>query len=251
VTARTGDQDGHDVGDGIAVSVVLPVFNEQAAIEGVVRDVVEVTRDLAPGRSEVVVVDDGSVDATRAIVDRLAGELPEVRVIHQANAGHGPALLAGFDQARGRWIAHLDTDDQIPAKELIGLWAERGDAALVLGIRTDRDDPRHRLVLSAVVRRLVGLVAGRPLRDANVPCKLVRRDLWREVRPLLPDDTFAPSIALAVAAARWGRPIRQVSVLHRARSSGASSLRPVRLARAVARAGLQTARLAAQLHRPR
>lgn len=232
------------------LSVVVPVYNEAPAVEAVVREVVAVARDLAPGRSEIVVVDDGSSDGTGAIVDRLAAELPEVHVVHQpANRGHGPALLAGFDRARGRWIAHLDSDDQIPAKELASLWDERDGAALVLGVRADRDDPRHRLALSAVVRRLVAALARRPIRDANVPCKLVAADLWHEVRPLLADDTFAPSIALALVAARRHRPLREVPVTHRARATGVSSLRPLRLARAVATAGAQTVTLAWRLRR--
>ncbi len=232
------------------LSVVLPVYDEAPAIEAVVRDVTAVARDLARGECEVVVVDDGSSDGTGAILDRLAGELPEVHVVHQpANRGHGPALLAGFDRATGRWIAHLDSDDQIPAGELKRLWAGRDDAALVLGVRAQRADPTHRLVLSRVVRRAVAVLAGRPIRDANVPCKLIAADLWREVRPLLADDTFAPSIALAIVAARRGRPIREAVVAHRARASGTSSLRPLRLAAAVVTAGRQATALAWRLRR--
>ncbi|HMG44799.1 MAG TPA: glycosyltransferase family 2 protein [Acidimicrobiales bacterium] len=234
----------------LELTVVVPVYDESETIEAVVREVVVVADELAPGRCEVVVVDDGSTDGTGALVDVLAAELPEVQVVHQVNRGHGPALLVGFDRARGRWIGHLDSDDQIPAKELAGLWSERAGADLVLGVRTDRDDPQHRLVLSAVVRRLVGLLAGRPVRDANVPCKLFRADLWAEARPLLPDDVFAPSIALALVAARQGHVIQEVPVAHRARTAGASTLRPLRLARAVATATGQTLTLAWRL-RPR
>jgi glycosyltransferase involved in cell wall biosynthesis len=232
------------------LSVVVPVFDEAPAIEAVVRDVTAVARDLAPGRCEVVVVDDGSSDGTGAILDRLAAEIPELDVVHQpANRGHGPALLAGFDRSRGRWMAHLDSDDQIPADELKRLWDRRDDAQLVLGVRAQRADPTHRLVLSGVVRRLVAVLAGRPIRDANVPCKLIAADLWHEVRPLLADDTFAPSIALAIVAARRGRPIHEAVVAHRARATGVSSLRPLRLAAAVATAGRQAVALAWRLRR--
>jgi glycosyltransferase involved in cell wall biosynthesis len=229
--------------------VVIPVYNEEEVIEAVLREVVEVTWGLVGGAGEVVVVDDGSTDATGLIVDRLAEELPELRVVHQPNRGHGPALLAGFDRATGAWMAHLDSDDQIPAKELAGLWAERRGVELLLGIRVDRDDPSHRLVLSRWVQRFVSLLAGRAIHDANVPCKLLTADLWRSARPLLADDTFAPSISLAMVAARRGHVIRQVPVTHRARSSGTSSLRPWRLTRAVARAARQTISLSWRLRR--
>jgi glycosyltransferase involved in cell wall biosynthesis len=245
----TEPDDGRHPDPGPELTVVVPVYDEAATIESVVREVAAVADELAPGACEVLVVDDGSTDATPAIVDALAAELPGVEVVHQVNQGHGPALLVGFDRARGRWIGHLDSDDQIPAKELVALWAERAGADLVLGVRTGRDDPRHRLVLSAVVRRLVGLLAGRRIHDANVPCKLVTAELWAEARPLLPDGTFAPSIALALVAARRGRVLREVPVTHRARASGASSLRPLRLARAVVRAGAQTVALLPRLRR--
>ncbi len=231
----------------VGLTVVVPVYNEAPAIEAVVKDIVVVAHDLAAGRSEVIVVDDGSSDGTGAIVDRLAVDMPQLMVVHQRNRGHGPALLVGFDRARGGWIAHLDSDDQIPADELTRLWERRAGADLVLGVRTVRADPRHRLVLSAVVRRVVSVLAARPVRDANVPCKLVSRSLWAEARPLLADGTFAPSISLVMVAARRGRSIREVPVAHRARVSGVSSLRPVRLARAVVVSGAQTVRLAFRL----
>jgi dolichol-phosphate mannosyltransferase len=232
------------------LTVVVPVYNEAPSIDAVVRDAVDVARDIAGDRAEVLVVDDGSTDATAAIVDALADELPELRVVHQSNAGHGPALLTGFDLAAGQWLGHIDSDDQIPAKELAGLWAGRGDAALVLGVRVDRDDPRHRLVLSRQVRRLVSALAGRPVRDPNVPCKLFAAELWRETRPLLAHDTFAPSISLVLVAARRGRQITEVPVVHRARATGRSSLRPLRLAHAAASATRQTVALVLRLRRP-
>jgi glycosyltransferase involved in cell wall biosynthesis len=231
------------------LTIVIPVYNEAPAIESVVRDVVDLARDLAGERAEVVVVDDGSTDGTAAIVDALAEELPELQVVHQPNAGHGPALLTGFDRAAGRWIGHLDSDDQIPAKELAGLWAERDDAALVLGVRVDRDDPPYRVALSRQVRRVVSTLAGQPVRDANVPCKLFTAELWQEARPLLAPDTFAPSISLVMVAARRGYGLHQVPVTHRARATGTSSLRPVRLARAVAKATRQTLALGLRLRR--
>ncbi|HWJ99062.1 MAG TPA: glycosyltransferase family 2 protein [Acidimicrobiales bacterium] len=234
--------------DPVELSVVLPAHDEEAAIEGVIRDVVATVRSLAPGASEVLVVDDGSTDATGQILDRLAAELAEVEVVHQRpNYGHGPALLTGFARARGAWVGHLDTDDQIPADQLAQLWTRRAGADLVLGVRVARDDPRHRLVVTKVLRFLVGRFAGRPIRDANVPCKLISRDLLEEALPLLPADTFAPSVGLAVVAARRGRTIVEVPVVHQARPHGESSLKPLRLVSALVTSTRQTAALARSL----
>jgi glycosyltransferase involved in cell wall biosynthesis len=232
----------------VALSVVLPAHDEEAAIEGVVRDVVATVRSLVDGAGEVLVIDDGSTDRTGAILDALAQELDEVSVVHQRpNRGHGPALRTGWERARGDWVGHLDTDDQIPADQLALLWPQRDGADLVLGIRTDRDDPRHRLLVTKVLRALVGRLAGQPIRDANVPCKLVAADLLAEALPLMPPDTFAPSVGLAVVAARRGRVVRQVPVVHRARPHGTSSLKPLRLASALWTSTRQTVALARSL----
>lgn len=228
----------------IELSVVLPVYNEPS-IDRVVREVVALVDDIAPGAGEVIVVDDCSTDGTPSILAALVDELPTLRVLTQRpNRGHGPALLTGFDHARGAWIGHLDTDDQIPTAELGRLWVERKGRDLVLGDRVEREDPQHRLVLTWFVRGVVSLLARRRLHDANVPCKLFTRELWGEVRPLLDDGTFAPSVALAVVAARRGRSIHVIEVTHRARSEGETTLKPVKLARAVLRSTSETVKVA-------
>src|SRR5690606_26510698 len=132
------------------------------------------------------------------------------------------------------------TDDQIPTRELGRLWAAREGADLVLGNRVEREDPRHRLVLTRLVRAVAGALAGQTIPDSNVPCKVFTAELWHEVRPLIADDTFAPSVALAVVASRRRRVVRVIEVSHRARSAGETTLKPIRLARAVLRSARET-----------
>jgi glycosyltransferase involved in cell wall biosynthesis len=239
----TGGASG-PAGSPVDLTVVLPAYNEPG-IERVVREVVALVDDLVPGRGEVVVVDDASTDDTPVTLGRLATELPTLTVLRQpVNQGHGPALIRGFGAARGAWIGHLDTDDQIPTAELGRLWGERDGADLVLGSRVQRHDPRHRLVLTAFTRTLVGRLAGSPVHDANVPCKIFTRELWAEVAPLVPADTFAPSLALVVVAYRRERTVRILEVRHQPRMEGETTLRPARLARAVARSTRQTVAVA-------
>ena len=226
----------------IELSVVLPVYNEPG-IAAVVREVVDLVDAVVPGRGEVIVVDDGSTDDTPARLDELARHMVTLTVIHQVNQGHGPAIWRGFADAKGHWIAHLDTDDQVPAAELARLWEARDGFDLVLGDRVKRHDPRHRLVLTSVVRWLTTRLAGRPIHDANVPCKVFTRDLWEQASALIPSDTFAPSIALVVVAARRDHRIQTLEVSHRERTQGETTLRPWRLARAIATSTVQTVRV--------
>jgi dolichol-phosphate mannosyltransferase len=217
------------------LSVVLPAHNE---VDGI-RDVLErlhdeVTARFEPGEVEIVVVDDASTDATAEVLDGLTGELPELAVVRQpANLGHGPTLVRAIDESRAPWIFHVDSDGQFDPADFSRLWAARDGSELVLGVRSHRQDPRHRLVLSRLVAHLVGRLAGHPVRDANTPFKLFRRSLWDEVRPLMPADPFAPSVLLVLGAHRLGRSVFEVPVGHLPRPHGTSHLRPVRLGRGV------------------
>src|SRR6185312_13852253 len=93
-------------------SIVLPAYNEQAVIADTVYACIKATARFCPN-AEIVVVDDGSRDATGDIAEALAATDASVRVIHnQPNKGYGGALLAGFGAARGEWLFFMDSDGQ-------------------------------------------------------------------------------------------------------------------------------------------
>ena len=122
------------------VSVVMPVYNEQATL----RDIVAAVRAV-PIAKEIVLVDDGSVDASRAILAELAA-LPGVRVIvHDRNRGKGAALRTGFAAARGQVVIVQDADLEYDPAEYPALLAPivRGEADVVYGSRylVDPADP--------------------------------------------------------------------------------------------------------------
>lgn len=97
----------------LPLSVVMPAYNEEAAIEQALREVQRHVLTLIPG-AEVIVVNDGSRDGTGLILDRLVAENSSLRVIHQPNGGHGRALRTGLDAARGEHVFLIDSDRQIP-----------------------------------------------------------------------------------------------------------------------------------------
>jgi uncharacterized protein (TIGR03663 family) len=229
-----------------ALSVVVPVWNEEGSIGRLIE---ELSRALP--EHELIVVDDASTDGTQQILERLRKLHPALRVEQlERNSGHGPAVTHGIGLASNEWVFVLDSDRQIPVAEFERLWAGRDSAAVVLGVRTKRRDPLHRRVGSRLVAALASLLAGRRLRDPNVPFRLFRRELWEELRHALPAAPRAPMLALSVGAAARGKSVAQVPVFHRARSSGRPSLAGLRLMRFGLRAVAELARFRLRLAGP-
>src|SRR5687767_8993322 len=105
-----------------SLSVVVPVWNEQATIGQLVKDLDAELASLV-AHLEIIVVDDASTDRTPAILECLAAELGSLRVLRaERNAGHGPAVLTGLAAASGDWIFHIDSDGQLVVADFGRLW---------------------------------------------------------------------------------------------------------------------------------
>jgi glycosyltransferase involved in cell wall biosynthesis len=124
---------------------------------------------LGPRLHELVLVDDGCPDGSRAAMVELAEEDPRVRpVVLGRNVGQHAATLAGLRQATGSWVVVMDADLQDPPEAVPALIAraEAGDVDAVFGGRQGRYESRSRLLTSSVYKRLQGALVGVP-RDAG------------------------------------------------------------------------------------
>ena len=208
----------------ILLSVIMPAYNEEAAIADAVGELQRWVLTALP-TAELIVVDDGSRDDTGRILDKLAAGEPRLRAIHQKNAGHGVALRTGLELARGEYFFLLDSDRQVPLDAFPGLWEVARGREGALGVRWPRHDPCFRLMLTKVVRALLVLLFRVRLRDANCPFKIVRRSVWAEARDVIPEGTITPSLFLAVWMTRRWPNIPQHEVPHRIRATGVVSIR--------------------------
>lgn len=230
------------------LSVIMPVYNEEGAIAQAIEEVQRHVLDHVPG-SELVVVDDGSRDATGRLLDAAASADHRIDVIHRANGGHGAALLTGLKAARGEYIFLIDSDRQIPLDDFATAWARMLDGRdAVFGVRRRRFDPAFRLHLSRLVRESVNVLFRVRLQDANAPYKLFRRAVWQDARECVPDETLAPSLFLAIVAKSRGYNILEVDVTHKERNTGEVSLRRVKLLKFCARGLGQMIRLIRRVH---
>lgn len=232
MSATIAPQTPRAVGDGppARLSVVMPAYNEAANIEAAIDDVVAQVFAVVPA-AEMLVVDDGSRDATGAIAAECSRRDPRIRVIVQANAGHGPALVRGLREARGDYCLLLDSDRQIGLGDFAETWRLAQDHDAVLGVRRDRADPRHRLLLSATLRAGMAAFLGVRSSDPNVPYKLIRRRVALDALDAMPPQPRIPSILLVVYLARRGLATVEQPVRHFERVAGETTLRFMRLVR--------------------
>src|SRR3984893_3355550 len=212
----------------VELSVVIPVFNEAASLEELLR---ELTGTLdAWGRSyEIIVVDDGSTDQSFAILARLQAIDPRLRVIRfRRNFGQTAAFSAGFAHARGSLIVTSDGDLQNDPRDIPAMVGEleRG-YDIVCGWRRARKDAfLSRLVPSMLANGLLSWVTGLRLHDYGCSLKVFRADVVKPLKLYGEMHRFIPAIA-----SEQGVAIAESVVNHRPRRHGRSKYGTSRTAR--------------------
>ena len=151
------------------VSIVFPAYNEAENIVQVVEDFAAVLSDVS---TEIIVVNDGSTDDTQRVLEAIT--LPNLRVIqHEVNLGYGSALRSGFSAALGRWTFFTDSDRQFRPQDFNRLWERRMEADLILGVRSDRQDPSFRRMNAWLWGQYVRRVFSVDVTDINCAFKLL------------------------------------------------------------------------------
>jgi glycosyltransferase involved in cell wall biosynthesis len=206
------------VARSVEISAVMPAFNEEANLE---QSVGRMAAALAQHTRafEILVVDDGSVDRTPAVLDRLKSSHPSLRVIrHPANRGYGAAVRSGFEAARYGWVFLMDADNQFDPAQVDLLLARAADADIVAGFRKHRRDPLPRRLNAWAFFTLVRILFGRLGRDVNCAFKLIRRDLL--ARMALHSDGALINTEMLVLARQMHARMVEVPVHHYPRMSG-------------------------------
>jgi len=204
----------------LELSIVVPMHNEAG---NVVRLAHEIAAVLAPGTFEVLLVDDGSSDATLAEALRLRRAIPELRVLgHTKRLGQSAAIWSGVRAARAAWIVTLDGDgqnDPADIPELLKARSDAGDASvrLVVGHRTRRHDSAWRRVQSRIANGVRRGLLGDRTPDTGCGLKLFARDTFLALPSFTHMHRFLPALFL-----REGARVISIPVGHRPRTVGRS-----------------------------
>ncbi len=201
-----------------SLSIVLPCYDEAPNVVAAVADA-----DAAGSRfateHEIIVVDDGSHDRTRAIAESIALLNPRVRVVaHEHNRGYGAAVRSGVEASGSEWVLLTDADLQFDLSELHLMLPLAADHDLVAGYRIDRADPVARRLAAHAWNRLMRWTFRIGVRDVDCAFKLVRGSAVRALD--LQSDGAMISTELVVRAEMAGWRIAEAGVHHRPRPAG-------------------------------
>ncbi len=207
-------------GDAPALSVVVPVFNEQDNVAPLVGEIVQALRGVVP--FEIVYVDDSSRDGTLAALSALKATTPELRVLrHTKQSGQSTAIRTGVVASRGKWIATLDGDGQNDPADIPRLLAARDAAApgvkLFAGWRVNRQDSGSKRWASKFANALRSRLLRDDTPDPGCGTKLFDRAVFLDLPYFDHMHRYLPAL---VKRAGW-RAV-SVPVHHRGRTSGVS-----------------------------
>jgi len=206
------------------LSLVMPAHNEAPNMPELMAMIVRTMPALAQN-FEIVLVDDGSTDATAAAaLEALPEELRDrLRIVrHDHKSGYGISVGDGLRAAQGDWIAFSDSDLQFDFSDFVGLARHLGTADLVTGYRHKRADHWKRSVTSGVYNILVMALYRINFRDIDCAMKIMSRSYLDSISPIV-SRSATINVEMYLKAKQLGLRVRQFPVGHYERTAGERS----------------------------
>jgi len=205
----------------VSISVFFPCYNEQDNVSRTVGQALNVLEKLTAD-FEVIVIDDGSSDATGQIADEISNRDSRVKVVHHpTNLGYGAALQSGFRAASKKLVFYTDGDGQFDINEMPPLLPLMGQYDIVSCYRLNRRDSFIRRINGWCWTKLVCLLFGMKIRDIDCAFKLYKREIFDNIK-LLSTGALIDAEILA-RAIRRGYRVTQKGVHHYPRTAGAQT----------------------------
>jgi glycosyltransferase involved in cell wall biosynthesis len=210
-----------DFGSSNGISAFFPAYNDGGTIASMVLSAVLVLQELTDDY-EVIVVNDGSSDYTKEILDEVERQYDAVRVVHhEKNRGYGGALRTGFSEASKEFIFYTDGDAQYDVRDLPTLWKAMDDRVdMVQGYKIGRSDPLHRVIIGRIYHWVANLAFGLHLKDVDCDFRLIRHSVFDTMH--LKSDSGVICVEMMKKIRDGGFRISEVPVHHYHRVYGQS-----------------------------
>jgi glycosyltransferase involved in cell wall biosynthesis len=204
-----------------SISVFFPCYNEQDNVRRTVERALAVLQKLQTD-FEIIIVDDGSSDATKQIADEIASRDGRVKVVsHRANLGYGAALQSGFKAATKQLVFYTDGDGQFDMAEMPPLLPLMSQYDIVTCYRLNRQDSLVRKINGWCWTKLVCFLFGMKVRDVDCAFKLYKREIFDNIQ-MVSSGALIDAEILA-RAVRRGYRLTQKPVHHYPRVAGKQS----------------------------
>ncbi len=166
-----------------SISVFFPAYNDGATIGKLVDDAVSILESFT-NDYEVIIVNDGSTDNTKQILDKLIKKNGKIKVIHHLrNKGYGGALKTGFANSAKDLIFYTDGDGQYDVRELPLLLSLMKDGIdVVNGYKIKRRDPFYRIIIGKIYHWMVKIAFNLKLKDITCDFRLIRRSVFDKIK---------------------------------------------------------------------
>jgi glycosyltransferase involved in cell wall biosynthesis len=204
-----------------SLSVFFPAHNEVDNLRPLVEET-DATLSRFTEDYEIIVVNDGSTDGTRELLEELKQQYPHLRPIHhEVNKGYGGAVRTGFQSAAKEIVFFADGDRQFDIKEIEKFLAEIENYDAILGYRINRQDPFHRKVFAKCWGMLVRLLFGFKVRDLDCAFKMFHRAILEGIT--LEANGAMITVELIAKLQKKKFRFKEIGVTHYPRTAGVQS----------------------------
>ena len=208
--------------------IIVPAYNEEENITKVIEDWYPVVQSHdGGGASQLVIIDDGSKDATFSILKEAAETRPLLCPISKPNRGHGATVLYGYRYALKHgadYVFQTDSDGQTLPEEFEPFWAQRENYDMVIGWRQNRKDGVSRIFVTKILKAVIMACFGVTVKDANTPYRLMKADTMRKYIDLIPQDFNLSNVLLSVIFEKKGCSVHYIPITFRPRQGGVNSI---------------------------
>ena len=206
--------------------IVIPAYNEEENIRNIIDEWYQITEKIGNG-SKLVIIDDGSRDATYSIMKEEAKTRPGFEPLTKPNGGHGATVLYGYHygiEQGADYIFQTDSDGQTLPEEFWEFWKLRNKNAMVIGYRKKRQDGLLRIFVTRTLRLVLQICFHVSVKDANTPFRLMKADILKENIELVPKDYNLSNVLISVIYGKKKLPVKYLPITFRPRQGGVNSI---------------------------